>query len=234
MTPWKFSRHRFPPSPRKKRPPGSNVGNAPRKRCPRPCVFPGLCRHQTPGLGDLSWPPTQAGASTSARKSRESRPVATRVAITPPTTVTFTTQPAGADVWLDQTLKGKTPLTMAVDPGPHDLAIIRAGYDHVVETFDPSRINTGSVRTLQPLWQKRLAPAQRPAAGVAMVSMTCRTKGKLPVLVDGQNTGFLCPVKDLPLKPGVHRIGVFVPSKGRAFSFSTRLAPGPRTLRVKH
>ncbi|MDA1194416.1 MAG: PEGA domain-containing protein [Planctomycetota bacterium] len=49
--------------------------------------------------------------------------------------VTFRTDPAGAEVWIDGTSKGRTPLVAAVDAGSHAIEFKATGFEPISETL---------------------------------------------------------------------------------------------------
>jgi hypothetical protein len=52
----------------------------------------------------------------------------------------------------------------------------------------------------------------------------------LPIVVDGKETGILCPYSKMRLDPGVHRIGVLVPALGKVHDKEITLKAGVRSI----
>ena len=133
------------------------------------------------------------------------------------------TQPRGAQVWIDGTMKGNTPLDLPVGAGGKRLVLIAAGYEIVQETFDARE---GSIIRVA------LVPVAGPARGDAFVNVACRTPGRYPIFVDDLATGLLCPAGQMPVSAGSHRVGVFVPAERKLVTVETTAAAGPRPVEV--
>ena len=66
--------------------------------------------------------------------------------------------------------------------------------------------------------------------GEARFRAECKTTGKLPVVVDGKETGILCPFSKMRVEPGTHTIGLFVPATGKVHQKEVTLRPGVRSI----
>jgi hypothetical protein len=77
---------------------------------------------------------------------------------------------------------------------------------------------------------KELVAVAPPMTGDARFRAECITRGKLPIVVDGKETGILCPFTKLRVEPGVHKIGLFVPALGQVHEKEVTLHPGVRSI----
>jgi serine/threonine protein kinase len=114
------------------------------------------------------------------------------------------TNPDQADVWIDGTLKGKSPVDLAIGPGGHRVVVIKAGhrmFRAVYDTTDGEYV------------RKELQRVAAPTVGDALLNVECREPNKYPVFLDDEETGLLCPVAKLRVAAGKHSVGVFVPVK---------------------
>jgi hypothetical protein len=81
--------------------------------------------------------------------------------------------------------------------------------------------------------RRTLAPIDPPTRGNGFVDVDCLTVGKLPILLDEEETGLLCPAKMLPTTAGKHLVGVFVPQERRTVLVETTVAIGGKPSVVK-
>ncbi len=77
---------------------------------------------------------------------------------------------------------------------------------------------------------KQLTAIEPPLEGEARFRAECATQGKLPITIDGKETGVLCPFSKLRVDPGVHKIGLFVPATGAVHEKEVTLHPGVRSV----
>jgi hypothetical protein len=120
--------------------------------------------------------------------------------------VAIASKPDGAMVWIDGEERCKTPCTVKLKPGSARLALVHAGYlssQSSIDVRDGAKVDA----TLQ-----SVAP---PMEGEARFRAECKTEGKFPIVVDGKETGILCPYSKMRVEPGSHTIGVLVPSTGK-------------------
>jgi len=75
-----------------------------------------------------------------------------------------------------------------------------------------------------------LVAATPPTSGEARFRTECSTQGKLPIVVDGRETGALCPFSKLRVDPGSHTIGLFNPASGTIHSKEITLSAGVRSI----
>jgi hypothetical protein len=135
--------------------------------------------------------------------------------------VSITSQPAGADVWISGKERGRTPLQARIESGLAQVVLVLAG--HVSAAFAVTASEGTQV-------SKELLAVEPPMTGDARFRAECTTQGKLPIVVDGKETGVLCPFSKLRVDPGVHKIGLFVPALGQVHEKEVTLHPGVRSI----
>lgn len=145
--------------------------------------------------------PSQAGAST--------------------VSVSITSKPAGASVWVNGEERGSTPCTVKMPAGNARLTLIRAGHLSTTSTFEASegKAIAEDLKAIEP-----------PVEGDARFRAECKTPGKFPIVVDGRETGIFCPYSKLRVEPGIHRIGILVPSTGMVHEKEITLSAGVRSI----
>ena len=57
-----------------------------------------------------------------------------------------------------------------------------------------------------------LDPIEPPARGDAHVDIECQSEGRFPIMIDGLETGLLCPARMVPIASGHRKIAVFIPA----------------------
>jgi hypothetical protein len=137
-------------------------------------------------------------------------------------TLSVTSQPVGAFVWINGKERGRTPLQVRVQSGPARVVLVLAG--HISSTVDVTASEDGTQVS------KELVAVAPPMTGEARFRAECITQGKLPIVVDGKETGILCPFTKLRVDPGVHKIGLFVPALGKVHEKEVTLQPGVRSI----
>jgi serine/threonine protein kinase len=162
-----------------------------------------------PAAGSLSAvvAPTVATGKKAASSSVVSVPIASK--------------PDGATVWIDGEERGRTPCTVKLKPGSARLVLVHAGHltsQLAIEVSEGAKIDA------------TLKLAEPPMAGEARFRTECKTQGKLPVVVDGKETGILCPYSKMRVEPGTHTIGVLVPSTGKVHTKEITLSAGVRSI----
>jgi hypothetical protein len=164
-------------------------------------------------------PPPVAPAPVTPPAAGEGAPAAGG----PPAELELRTSPPGATVWMAGAARGVTPLRLAVPPGARELRLVRAGYETRLVTLDG-----GTDKVIE----QTLTATSAPAGGDALVSVECTDTRKLPVLVDGRETGLLCPTGFFGLSPGPHEMGVLDPATGERHTQAVTLEKGQRRLRL--
>jgi len=133
----------------------------------------------------------------------------------------ITSRPDGAMVWIDGEERGKTPCTVKLKPGSARLVLVLAGHltsQSAIEVSEGAKVDA-TLNSVEP-----------PMAGEARFRAECKTQGKFPVVVDGKETGILCPYSKMRVEPGPHTIGVLVPSTGKVHAKEITLSAGVRSL----
>jgi len=135
--------------------------------------------------------------------------------------VPIASEPDGAMVWIDGEERGKTPCTVKLKPGSARLALVHAGYlssQSSIDVREDAKVDA------------TLKPVSPPTEGDARFRAECKTEGKLPIVVDGKETGILCPYSKMRVEPGSHTIGVLVPSTGKVHDKEITLSAGVRSI----
>ena len=166
--------------------------------------------------------PPPVRVATSVPASAPATPVASaRPGSAATVTMSVTSKPAGATVWIDGEDRGTTPCAVKLVSGRVHLTLVRAG--HVSST---STVETSDGKVVE----QTLQAVDPPLTGEARFRAECKTAGKLPIVVDGRETGVFCPYSKLRLEPGTHRIGVLVPATGKVHEKEIALAAGVRSI----
>ena len=142
-----------------------------------------------------------------------------------PGTLSVVTRPAGAQVWIDGTPVGKSPLSVKTEPKVHQVVLTHPGYRMLREELETIK---GTAL------KKTLTPATMILGGTVPVKIECDTSGKYPVFIDGRDTGLLCPINEILLPPGKRVFGVYVIPENKLW-ISERLvrARGDRLMLVR-
>ena len=101
------------------------------------------------------------------------------------------------------------------------MALVHAGYltsQSTIEVREGTKID------------ETLKPVEPPMTGEARFRAECKTTGKLPVVVDGKETGILCPFTKMRVEPGTHTIGLLVPATGKVHQKEVTLSAGVRSV----
>ena len=130
-------------------------------------------------------------------------------------------QPEGARVWINGEERGATPCAVDVKAGSARVVLVHAGY-----LSSQSTIEVAAGAKLE----ETLKPVEPPMTGEARFRAECQTTGKLPIVVDGKETGILCPYSKMRVEPGNHTIGVLVPATGKIHQKEITLSAGVRSV----
>jgi hypothetical protein len=144
-----------------------------------------------------------------------------KVTSTSAVSLPIASKPDGAAVWIDGEERCKTPCTVTLKPGSARLVLVRTGHltsQLAIEVSEGAKIDA------------TLTPVAPPMAGEARFRAECKTEGKFPVVVDGKETGILCPYSKMRVEPGTHTIGVLVPSTGKVHEKEITLSAGVRSI----
>lgn len=171
--------------------------------------------HPAPPVAEGEHAPTERGEEARPAESVLGESVLSRVA----GHLIAETVPPGAMVWVDGVLKGRTFADIVVGEGGHRIVLVAPGHRMFRDVVDTGK---GAIirRTLE-----RLDP---PTRGNGSIAVDCRTGGRFPILLDDEETGLLCPVKQLPTTAGKHLVGIFVPQERRSISVETTVEIGSK------
>ena len=165
-------------------------------------------------------PPAKAEESATSKPASEAAAVPTG---SPGAAVRVhvASQPAGARVWINGEERGETPCAVQVKPGTARVALVHAGYltsQSTIEVREGAKID------------ETLKPVEPPMTGEARFRAECQTTGKLPIVVDGKETGILCPFSKMRVDPGTHTIGLLIPATGKVHQKEIVLFAGVRSV----
>jgi hypothetical protein len=163
--------------------------------------------HAKPAVAAMAAAPAVAAGALASASSTIRLPIAT--------------EPGGAMVWIDGEERGNTPCVVKLRPGNARLTLVHAGYLTSQSSID---VREGTKVDVT------LTPVVPPREGDARFRAECKTQGKLPVVVDGKETGILCPYSKMRVEPGSHTIGVLVPSTGKVHEKEITLTAGVRSI----
>ena len=130
-------------------------------------------------------------------------------------------KPDGAMVWIDGEERGITPMVVKLKAGHARVVLVHPGYlsaESSVDVDDGAKVD------------ETLKPVALPMNGDARFRAECKTPGKLPIVVDGRETGILCPYSKMRVEPGEHTIGVLVPATGKVHEKEITLTAGVRSI----
>ena len=114
-------------------------------------------------------------------------------------------------------------MTLAVPPDARELRLVRPGFQSKVIPLDgstPRVVEQELVSSRAPLW------------GEAQLNVECKEKVKMPVLIDGEEIGLLCPTGFIGLSTGSHEVGVLDPATGQRHVQTVNLSKGQKRLRI--
>ena len=129
-------------------------------------------------------------------------------------TLTLESTPPGSDVFVDGQPKGKTPITIPVVAGKHEIRLSRRGANHVV----PVVVEAGKAHVERHTWSN-----VKPAGGLRVTS----TPSGATVLIDGKPQG-QTPL-ELP-ELGVGRHTVVIQGRGGAIRRTVRVTAGEQAV----
>jgi hypothetical protein len=138
--------------------------------------------------------------------------------------VPFASQPAGARVWVNGEERGETPCTVPLRPGTARVVLVRPGYlssQSTLEVREGAKVDV-ALKAVEP-----------PMTGEARFRAECQTTGKFPIVVDGKETGILCPFSKMRVEPGTHTIGLLIPATGQVHQKEVILFAGVRSVVFK-
>ncbi len=175
----------------------------------------------TPAAAKTESPMVGAGTSLAAAPSTAKATAPEKVVSGETVNITVTSSPPGATVWMDGEERGTTPCSVKVPRGSATVTLVMAGHVSSTSTLEAREGQSVS---------HALQAVEPPLAGEARFRVECKTVGKLPIVVDGRETGVLCPHSKLRVDPGPHSIGVFVPAIGKVRTKELTLSTGVRSI----
>jgi hypothetical protein len=174
--------------------------------------------------------PRLAAAPAKAQEGAASKPTIAMAGATPTgplgaaLRVPFASQPAGARVWVDGQERGETPCTVQLRPGTARVVLVHPGYltsQSTLEVREGAKVD------------ETLKAVEPPMTGEARFRAECQTTGKFPIVVDGKETGILCPFSKMRVEPGTHTIGLLIPATGQVHQKEVILFAGVRSVVFK-
>ena len=183
---------------------------------------------QPPRASNILPPPVPAAAAPDkAVPATVKVPVPSAVAPVPAVSnssaivLPIASKPDGAMVWIDGEERGKTPCTVKLKAGSVRLVLVHEGYlasQSAIDVRDGAKVDV-TLKAVEP-----------PMDGEARFRAECKTQGKLPIVVDGKETGILCPYSKMRVEPGTHTIGVLAPATGKIHEKEITLPAGVRSI----
>ena len=134
------------------------------------------------------------------------------------------TDPPGAEIWLNGGSRGISPASVVARERHKTLVLIRPGFQMVEIELDHAKLSARETY--------KLTPVKEWSEGTAQVSVECEKAGKYPILVDGNETGFLCPMQ-VPVSPGKHVVSIFVPWRFKQYPMPVDVKAG-KTASVRY
>ncbi len=167
-------------------------------------------------------PPPPAPAETDAA------PVAVAAPAPPPPAppepggkLVVTSSPAGAFVYLDGADKGTTPVDLPPSEDRHKLALLMPGH----KLYKADVPGGGRV-------EARLDAVAAPK-GPAGIKVVCKSRNRFYVVVDGVDTGMLCPTGRIGVTLGAHTVEVYDAVNDATQAHSVEVRGTHNSLRVK-
>ncbi|MBI4508684.1 MAG: protein kinase [Deltaproteobacteria bacterium] len=158
---------------------------------------------------------------STARAAAEPRPVSARPAAPELGKLTVTSTPSGAAVYIDGALKGKTPLDLPGTGDRHKLAVVLPGRKlHRSEVDGHGRVDIPLV-------------AAEKFSGPAGIKVKCKTKDRFYVIVNGKDTGELCPTERIGVALGEYTVEVYDPVTDASSSHAVKVKETRFSERVK-
>jgi len=135
-------------------------------------------------------------------------------------TLTITSKPSGAKIYLDGSELGKTPHTMDGTPDKHRLALILAGHKlHVADIEGRGNVEV----TLEEV---------TPSGGEGGIKVRCKKKNRYYVFIDGKDAGQLCPTERIGVSRGEHTVEIYDPVTDSRSEFKADVQKIDRSHRV--
>jgi serine/threonine protein kinase len=133
----------------------------------------------------------------------------------------ITSNPAGAQIYLDGSEVGETPLSIDATKDSHRIALLLAGYKLYVTDVSGSSEVTANLE------------AVTPPEGPAGIKVRCKKKNRYYVFVDGVDIGQLCPTERIGVNKGSHVVEIYDPVTDARSEFRVEVKETRRSLRVR-
>jgi hypothetical protein len=140
--------------------------------------------------------PTWLGSYVSLISTSTSTPTPTPAPATGQTSVTFNSNPGGAEIWLDYSYKGPTPLTLSVPTGNHHIGFFLYGYHSNTALEgdfllgDVARIINGDLLSGQITYSDAVSPTPTPVlVDPAVETGTASSISTTSAVLNGNLTG---------------------------------------------
>jgi len=133
----------------------------------------------------------------------------------------ITSSPAGAFVFLDGAEKGTTPVELPPSGDRHKLALLLPGH----KLYKADVLGSGRI-------EAKLEAAPSPS-GPAGIKVVCKSKNRFYVVVDGVDSGMLCPTERIGVTLGAHTVEVYDAVNDAAQSRTVDVRGTHNSLRVK-
>jgi serine/threonine protein kinase len=158
---------------------------------------------------------SDAGATAAVMVARDAAPPAQKTdagaAAGGSSELVVNTRPEGAKVYLDGTLVGKTTLKLDATSDRHKLAVILPGYKLHTEEIEGRGAITVELEEVTP------------SNGPAGIKVRCKEKNRYYVIVDGTDTGQLCPTERIGVEIGAHNVEIYDPINDSRRSFPIKI-----------
>ena len=158
-------------------------------------------------------PSDAAGATAQGAEQDESPPLMDKLVIR--------STPRRAKVYLDGSPQGKTPLTLDATADSHRLAVILPGYKLHTSDIDGSGKLDIALEEVTP------------PGGPAGIKIRCRKKNRYYVIVDGHDTGQLCPTERIGVDLGEHTIEIYDPINDSRQEFHANVKDTHHSVRIR-
>jgi outer membrane biosynthesis protein TonB len=138
--------------------------------------------------------------------------------------VRINSAPPGAAVWIGGRERGRTPLAVRLPRASTRVTLVHAGHRLVKASVDPA--DRASL-------DEKLSAIPAPARGETGVRVDCTTPGRYPVLVDGEETGLICPTGRIPLTPGTHKVALYLPETDDTLEREVEVTDGIKSIKLR-
>lgn len=161
-------------------------------------------------------------ASLAIAPEQQNKDAGAMIVTAPSDALEIASNPSGAQIYLDGTLVGKTPIKLDASDDSHRIAVILPGYDlydgdivgRGLHTFDLAEVDT--------------------LEGPYGIKVRCvpRNKGRYYIYVDQRPVGQLCPSERIGVEKGKHEIEIYDPITDSRRVFNVVAESNKRSLRV--